>query len=122
MRQKIHIWKNESMLQLKDLTGTIGLKYEVDSIFRFSFNKQYLTTTTSPAHYLLALYLYQPFFTLLNKPLSKQLLNLLHSGSSTLDKPICPYLVLLAVLSKRNSLNRFELFSFSTHYNSLPQG
>lgn len=66
--RKMHIRKNKSMLQPKDLTGTTGLKY--DSIFIFSFNKQYLTTTTSPAYNLLALYQYQPFFTLLNKPLS----------------------------------------------------
>lgn len=120
--RKIHTWKNESMLQLKDLSCTIGLKYEVDSIFIFSFNKQYLTTTTSPAYNLSALYLYQPFFTLLNKPLGKELLNLLHSGSSNLDQPTCPYPAFLAILSKWNNLHRFELFSFATHYNSVPQG
>lgn len=120
--RKIHIWKNESMLQLKDLTGTIGLKYEVDSTFRFSFNKQHLTTTMSPAYNLLALYLYEPFFTLLNKSLCKQLLNLLHSGSSNLNKPIYPYLVFIAIFSKWNNLNRFESCSFAIHYNSFPQG
>lgn len=100
----------------RTLLGTIGLRYEINSIFIFSFNKQYLTTTTSPAYNLLALYLYQPFCTLLNKPLSKQLLNLLHSGSSNLDQPTCPYPVFLTILSKWNNFSRFELFGFAIHY------